>query len=151
MKARVALVALLVAAHANIAHAASLPVVIEKLNEAAKTCGLSESQLESLALRTLESSQLQPDTNAGGWLHVRVTVNQTRRNPCAAHISVQMKAAAKPLPSGGIANPRQRSRVPDVVLCNEGGDYSAPKAAFSLEIESAVEHYIKQCLGSLKY
>ena len=105
MKAKVALVALLVAAHANIAHAASLPVVIEKLNEAAKTCGLSESQLESLALRTLESSQLQPDTNADGWLHVHVTVNQARRDRCAAHIAVQMKASAKPLPRAGLQIP----------------------------------------------
>ena len=151
MKAKGALVAFLVAVHANVAHAASLPVVIEKLNEAAKTCGLSESQLESVVLRTLESSQLQPDANAAGWLHVRVTVNQTRRNLCAAHISVQMKASAKALPAGGIADPKRRSRVPDVMLCGEGGDYSAPKATFSLEIESAVEQFIKQCLGSLKY
>ena len=151
MKAKVALVASLVAAHANIAHAASFPVVIEKRNEAAKTCGLSESQLESLAVRTLESSQLQPDTNADGWLHVHVTVNQARRNRCAAHIAVQMKASAKPLPAGRTANPRQRSRVPDVALCNEGGDYSAAKAAFPLEIESAAEYSINQCLGSLKY
>ena len=28
------------------------------------------------------------------------------------------------------------------MLCGEGGDYSAPKATFSLEIESAVQQFI---------
>jgi hypothetical protein len=37
------------------------------------------------------------------------------------------------------------------VLCSEGGDYSAAKADFPLEVESAVEYSIKQCLSSLKY
>jgi hypothetical protein len=151
MKATVVLVALLVATYASAARAASLTVVIENLNAAAKACGISEPQLESVALRTLGNSQLQPDADAGGWLNVRVTVTQTRRNPCVARISVQMKAFAKRLPSGGIANPKQRSRVPVVVLCNRDGNYSTPKAAFSLEVESAVEDSIKQCLGSLKY
>lgn len=151
MKATAALLVLLIATHASIARAASLPVVVERLNKAAKACGISESQLEGVALRTLGNSPLQPDTNAGGWLRVRVTVTQKRRVPCAAHISVQMKAVAKTLPSTRIANPKQRPRVPDVVLCNESGDYSAAKAVFPLEVESAVEHAINQCLGSLKY
>jgi hypothetical protein len=124
--------------------------VIEKLNAAATACGISEPQLESVALRTLESSQFQPDADAGGWLHVRVAVTQTRRSPCAARISVQMKAFKKPLPPGGIPNPKQRSRVPVVVLCSKNSDYSAPKDSFALEIESATEYSIRQCLGSLK-
>ena len=151
MKATVVLVALLVATYASAARAASLTVMIENLNAAAEARGIYEPQLESVALRTLRNSQLQPDADAGGWLKVRVTVTQNRRNPCVARISVRMKAFAKPLPSGGIANPKERSRIPVIVLCNKGGDYSAPKAAFSLEVESAVEHSINQCLGSLKY
>jgi hypothetical protein len=151
MKARVAFVALLVAARASVVHAASIPVAIEELSDAAKTCGISEAQLESTALRTLEGSPLQPDSDAGGWLHVRVNVTRTWRSACAARISVQMKAATKTSPSGGVANPKQRSSAPEVLLCNEGGDYSASKANFSLEIESAVDQYIKHCLGSLKY
>jgi hypothetical protein len=151
MKATVTLVVLLVAMHASVARAASLPVVIEGLNEAAKACGISEPQLESVALRTLGNSQVQPDADAGGWLHVSATVTQSRRTACVARISVQMKAFEKPFPSGGIANPIQRSGVPVVVLCSEGGDYSAAKADFPLEVESAVEYSIKQCLSSLKY
>jgi hypothetical protein len=151
MKAMVVLAALLVATYASATRAASLPVVIEKLNAAATACGISEPQLESVALRTLESSQFQPDADAGGWLHVRVTVTKSRRNPCAARISVQMKAFRKPLPSGGMPNSKQRSRVPVVVLCSKNNDYSAPNDRFSLEIESAMEYSITQCLGSLKY
>ncbi len=151
MKARVVLAVLLVATHASAARAASLPVVIEKLNAAATACGISEPQLERVALRALESSQFQPDPDAGGWLNVRVTVTQSRRSPCAARISVQMKAFRKPLPPGGMPNPQQRSRVPVVVLCSKNGDYSEPKDRFSPEIESAMEYSIRQCLGSLKY
>lgn len=151
MKATVVLAALLVAIYASATRAASLPVVIEKLNAAATACVISEPQLESVALRTLESSQFQPDADAGGWLNVHVTVTQTQRNPCAARISVKMNAFRKPLPSGGVPNLKQRSRVPVVVLCNKSSDYSAPRDRFSLEIESAMEFSIRQCLGSFKY
>jgi hypothetical protein len=151
MKATVALIVMLVVTHAGVARAASLPVVIDGLNEAAKACGISEPQLESVALRTLENSQLQPDADAGGWLHVSASVTQSRRTACVARISVQMKAVEKPLPSGGIASPIQHSGVPVVVLCSEGGDYSAANAEFPAEVESAVEYSINQCLSSLKY
>jgi hypothetical protein len=151
MKAKVAFVAFLVAAHAGATLAASIPVTIDGLDDAAKACGITESPLESVALRTLESSRLQPDSNADGWLQVRVTVTRMLRRPCAAHISVQMKASRKPSSSDGVVDPGQRSRAPEVVLCNEGGDYTASKANLSPEIESAVEQYVRQCLGSLKY
>ena len=151
MKAKAVLAALLVATHAGATRAASLPVVIEKLNAAANACGISEPQLESVALRALESSQFQPDADAGGSLHVRVVVTKTPRSPCAARISVKMKAFKKPLPSDKMPNPKQRSRGPVVLLCTKNSDYSAPKDRFALEIESAMEYSIRQCLGSLKY
>ena len=151
MKAMVLLAVLLVATSSSATRAASLPVVIEKLNAAATACGISEQQLENVALRTLEGSQFQPDADAGGWLHVHVTVSQTRRNPCAARISVQMKAFRKPLSPGGMPNPQLRSRVPVVVLCSKNNDYSAPKDRFALEVASAMEYLTRQCLGSLKY
>ena len=148
---KMTIAALLVSVHCNVACAIALPVVIEKLNEAAEKCGLSESQLEGVVLRTEESNQLGVDTDAVGWLHVYVEVRQTRRNSCAAHIAVQMKASAGPLPKAEIATPKQRSRVSDIVLCDVGGDYTAPRAAFSLEIESAAEQFVTDCLGSLKH
>jgi hypothetical protein len=151
MKAMVVLAALRAATYAAATRATSLPVVIEKLNAAATACGISEPQLESVALRTREGSPFQSDADAGGWLHVHVTVTQTRRNPCAAHISVKMKAFRKPSPSGVMPDPKQRSRVPVVVHCSKSSDYSAPKDHFSSEIESAMEYSIRQCLGSLKY
>ncbi len=151
MKAKLALVVLLIAARPSLAHPVSLPVMIDKLNDAAKACGISESQLENVALRTLEDNRLQPDSDSGGWLHVRATIHPAPRNLCAAHISVQMKASPKPVPSNGVANLNERFRVPNVVLCDEGGDYAAPKVTLSSEIESAVEQSIKQCLASLKY
>jgi hypothetical protein len=150
-KTTVTIFGLLVATFAGAARAASLPVVIEKLNAAATACGISESQLGSVARRVLESSQWKPDADAGGWLNVRVTVTQAGRNACTARISVRMRAVAKPLPSDGTAKPKQRPRAPNVVLCNESGDVSALKAAFSSEVESATQYSIGQCLGSLKY
>jgi hypothetical protein len=147
----VAVVALLVATYASAAGAASLPVLIEKLSPAAKACGLSESQLETVAVRTLDNSRWQPDPDAGGWLNVRVSVTRARRNPCVARVSVQMKASAKRSPSDGIAKPKQRSRAQAVVLCSKTGTYSPPRDIFSQGVESAVEYSINGCLGSLKY
>ena len=145
------LVSVLLVSYAGAARTASLPVVIEHLSPAASACGLSESQLESVALRTLQNSRFQPEAGAGGSLNVRVTVSQRRRNPCLARVSVRMKALAKPSSSGNTTNPKQRSRAPVVVLCNKAGDYSAPKAALSLKVESAVEYYINRCLASFDY
>ncbi len=151
MKSSIAVAALLVAAYANAGRAAPLTVVIEKLNPAAKACGISEPQLETVALRTLEKSRFQPDPDAGGTLNVHVTGTGTRRNVCGARISVQMQAVKKPLPSAGTAKPKLRSRVPVVVLCDKSSQYSASKASFPVAIESVVEYSIRQCLGSLKY
>ncbi len=148
MKAAV-LASLLVATHAGAACAASLTVVTEKLNAAAAACGISEAQLQSMAVRTLESSPAQPDADAGGVLNVRVTV--TKSNPCAARISVQIKALEKSSPSAGIADATRRRRVPAVLLCDKSGDYSAPKAEFAIEVESVAQNFINRCLGSLKY
>ncbi len=151
MNTIIVLVALLVSACSCVGRAASLPVVIEQLNATAKTCGISEPGLESVARRTLEDSQVHPDADAGGWLNVRVTVARTARNPCVARISVRMKAFSKRSPSGALTNAKQISRRPVVVLCDKSGDYSASKAAFSVEVGSVVEQSIKQCLGSLRY
>jgi hypothetical protein len=124
-------------------------VVIEKLSAAAVACGISEARLQSMALRTLESSPLQPDADAGGVLNVRVTV--TKPNPCAARISVHIRALERPSPSTGTANPARRPGVPSVMLCDKSGDYSAPKVDFAMEVESVAQNFIKRCLGSLKY
>jgi hypothetical protein len=149
MKATTVLVALLLGTYAGAGVAASLTVMIEKLNAAAAACGISEAQLHNMAVRTLESSPLQPDANAGGVLNVRVTV--TKPNPCSARISVQIKAIEKPSPSTGVADPMRRPRAPSVMLCDKSGDYSAPKTDFSIEVESVAQNFIKRCLGSLKY
>jgi hypothetical protein len=151
MRATVVLVALFMAAHAGAVRAASLPVVIEQLNAAAKACGIAEPSLETVARRTLENSRWQPDADAGGSLSVRANVTLASRSACAARITVRMKAFAKPLHASGTANPRERPRGPRVVLCAKSGTYSSPKAVFALEVESAVEHSIKECLGSLKH
>jgi hypothetical protein len=151
MRAMVVLAALLVAFRAGAAPASSLPVAIEKLNPAAIACGISEPQLERVAMRTLDASRYRPDPDAGGWLNARVTVTQARRGACAARVSVQMKAVRKPTQAGAVPNSRKRSRNPAIVLCSKNGDYTAPKDRFAVEIESAVEYSIRQCLGSLQY
>lgn len=148
VRALLALVALLAGTHLCLARAAPLPVVIDKLSATATACGISEPQLEDLARRTLEDSRVQPDAGAGGWLRVGVKVTSTRRNSCTARISARMKAFAKP--SRKAADRSQRSGLPVVVLCDETSEYSAPKAAFSSAVGSAVEYSIKQCLGSLR-
>jgi hypothetical protein len=81
---------------------------------------------------------------------VRVTITEARRSLCAARLSVQMKAYAKPLPSVADPQPRHRPRVPVVMLCNKNASYSAPKDRFALEVESAMERSIMRCLGRLK-
>jgi hypothetical protein len=148
---RLATIASVAVLAAGSARAASLPIVIEPLNAAAKACGLAEPQLESVALLTLQQSEMQPDASAGGSLNVRVTVTQSRRGRCAARISVAMKAFAKPRPSDGVAKSRQPSRLPVVVLCSKAGDYSASRNTFPLQVESAIEHWIRRCVGSLRY
>ena len=77
-----------------------------QLSATATACGISEPQLESLARRTLENSQVQPDAGAGGWLRVRVKVTLPRRNSCTARISARMKAFAKPSRLGKAADSR---------------------------------------------
>jgi hypothetical protein len=151
MKANAALVALLVVAWTAAADAAPLRVVIEKLNPAAATCGISEPQLEAVAVRTLGASPYAPDADAGGWLNVRVTVAQSRRSACTARIAVQMKASVKPASSAGDASHGKPARIPVVVLCDKRGDFSAPRDGFPVEVESALEYTIRQCLGSLRY
>jgi hypothetical protein len=143
-------VALFMAGYATAASAAPLPVVIEKLNAAAIACGIAEPSLESVARRTLENSLWQPDTDAGGWLNVRVTVTGNPRRACAARITVEMKAFAEPSAGSGIVNAKQSLRGPLVALCARTGTYSPSKAVFVVEVESAVESSINACLGSLK-
>jgi hypothetical protein len=58
-----------------------------------------------VALRTLEDNRLQLDSNAGGWLHVRATANQTRRNLCTAHISVTNESLCDTLDIGRDVDP----------------------------------------------
>jgi hypothetical protein len=146
----VAFAMLLVAAHVGVTSASSFPVVVEKLGATAAACGISESQLEAVALRTVGASDLQPDADSGGQLYLRIAVTQARRASCSARLSVQMKAIEKPSPSlAGTA--KQRSRQPTVVLCSKSGDASAPKNSFPLELESVIEYYVGQCLNSLKY
>jgi hypothetical protein len=151
VKVTTAGIALVVATLANAAFAASFDVVIAKLDPTATACGLSEGDLEKVARRTLESSPVQPDADAGGSLNVRVTTRAVQRTFCTARISVRMKAVAKPLPVGGTANANTRPRPPVVMLCDKGGNYQATKVTFPVKVESAVEHSIRQCLRSLRY
>lgn len=145
-----AVVAVLVLTYNAPARAAPLLVVIDALNATATACGISEPQLESLARRTLENSQVQPDAGAGGWLRVQVKMISTRRNSCTARISARMKAFAEPSRFSKAAALRQRSGLPVIILCDKTSEYSAPRAAFSSAIGWAVEYSIKQCLGSFQ-
>lgn len=151
MTATLAWVALLVATFANAAPAASFDVAIAKLDPTATTCGLSAADLERVARRTLENSQVPAKADAGGTLRVRVTAGGVRKTTCAARLSIQMKAVANALPADGMANAQLRSRRPVVLLCDKGGNYQATKAVFPLAVESGLERSVRQCLGSLKY
>jgi hypothetical protein len=129
--------------------AASVDVVVESLDKPAQDCGISSSQLESLARLTLRNNRVQPTTDkTGAYLYVRVTaVGGT--GFCAAAIHVAIMAPLPITGSSGFTVPKSRGIA--AVLCESGSMLSGPQSNIASRVSIDVEDLTKQCLGSLDY
>jgi hypothetical protein len=137
-----------IAATAHNAIAASLVVLIERLDNDARLCNVSESQLDSLARLTLRNNNISVDANANSSLYVNVTIARTAGS-CVASYSTSIDVPATILPSSSFRP--QKGHIPWASLCHKGGIMTGSTQDFYLRLSSAVEHSIKACLGSVDY
>ena len=120
-------------------------VVVERLDADATQCGISESQIESIANLTLRNNRVQPNPTAVGYLYVAITVIPSS-GYCIHTTAVQVLA-----PGMQIGNSGFRGRAANVELCDKHSVGALARVNFPMLVENDVERLIKQCLGSLDY
>jgi hypothetical protein len=152
MKPAIKSIALLGAVFAGTACAASLDVVIGKLNAEAEACGVSESQLASAARLALRNNQVQPTENSRSRdsLYVYASVLSSPESLCVAQILVQINVRVQ-VAAGSKFSPAESTDPQYAPVCTEPGLLYGPNGSFAPRVGERVAALIKQCLGRLKY
>jgi hypothetical protein len=129
-----------------------LTIAIDGLDEDATKCGVSKSQLESIAALTLRNNGIQAvDKLTNPFLYVSTVFLSTAAGGCAFHTRVSIRGlspsdfAKAPL---GAFTPRAASNTE---LCHDGSLNTSGKATISANMTQTLENLIKQCLGQLDY
>jgi hypothetical protein len=152
MKPTIALIALLGAVFTGTACAASLDVVIGKLNAEAEACGVSEPQLASAARLALRNNQVQPTENSRSRdsLYVYASVLSSPEGLCVAQILVQINVRVQIVAGSNFTPPKSKDSQ-YAPVCTEPGLLYGPNGSFAPRVGERVAALIKQCLGHLKY
>lgn len=152
MKPTIASIALVGAVFTGPVCAASLDVVIGKLNAAAEACGVFEPQLASAARLALRTNQVQPTENnrSRDSLYVQASVVSSPEGLCIAQILVQINVRVQ-IVAGSHFSPAISTDSQYAPVCTEPGLLFGPNGSFAPRVGERIADLIKQCLGHLKY
>lgn len=152
MKPRVALMAMVGAVVTGTACAASLNVVIGKLNAEAEACGVSEPQLASAARLALRNNHVQPTENSRSRdsLYVSASVLSSPEGLCVAQILAQINVKVQ-VAAGSNFTPKKSTDSQYASVCTEAGLLDGPNGSFAPRVGERVAALIQQCLAHLRY
>jgi len=129
-----------------------LRVLVEDLDEVAAKCGVSKSQLESIATLTLRNNGIQVvNETTNPFLAVVTTFIPTAARGCAFYTRVSVQGLSQSdIAKGPIGVFKARSRS-HTVLCEQSALRIGPKVGIMGDMTEELENNIKQCLGQLDY
>ena len=133
----------------------SLQVLVEKLDEDARFCGISKSAIEPIATLTLRNNGIRVVPKSNPYLYIHTTAVVLRRGGevlgCALSSRVDIRGLVETNTSGGFKSRRLLPPFTQTVLCEADSLISGPPSSIASQHSTALERDIKICLGNLDY